>query len=469
MFEPLTQHLFAPGLLSLREVVRLLLLSGLFTAVCVLAFPRNAPTRRLLLIAAVTALMVLPWLLASVDALWYVGVDKLPSITLSWTLPNILLWIWLAIAVLMIGRHLLDVKLELADVTRLPVISDVSLVNRTARLAHSLGIEAPQIRQGGAACSTTLTTPTIVLPSVWQQWESSTLDGVLAHELVHIKHRDDRWMLLTRLVVLTYWWMPWLIVLYRLHVRAMEESCDDRASETVGHQLQYVDALVNAAKNDVTVGGDRPTPAVAYPAATQMYQHHLVGRVGRFAQLRDVEVDMRGLYWCMIGILVTVIFLPGIQPLETRVILAPPKSHGMLSTHPLSVAAPVASAIPQIHERLLVPDTIPANARERFLRPIRNPHVIYPGFALQKNLEGDVVVEFTVSNDGRVTSAAVIASTQNGVFDVAALRAIQSTVYAPTYKNVRTAYAAAHAAARATPLGTEPRLQRHLQFRLYAD
>jgi len=100
---------------------------------------------------------------------------------------------------------------------------------------------------------------------------------------------------------------------------------------------------------------------------------------------------------------------------------------------------------------------------------MRNPHVIYPGYALQNSIEGDVVVAFTVSNDGRVTGAAVIASTPDGVFDAAALRAVRSTVYPPTYKNVTTAYVAAHAAARARPLGTETRIQRHLRFRLYAD
>ena len=64
--------------LSLRDVSRLLLLSGLFTAAALLAFPRNAPTRRALLLAAVTALTVIPFLLAQ-SGTWTLELEQLPS------------------------------------------------------------------------------------------------------------------------------------------------------------------------------------------------------------------------------------------------------------------------------------------------------------------------------------------------------------------------------------------------------
>ena len=80
--EHLQQHLFDEGLLSLREIVRLLLLSGLFTMACLMAFPSNAPTRRVLLLVGVLALTVLPWALWGMNAIWYVATDHLPALTL---------------------------------------------------------------------------------------------------------------------------------------------------------------------------------------------------------------------------------------------------------------------------------------------------------------------------------------------------------------------------------------------------
>lgn len=75
----------------------------------------------------------------------------------------------------------------------------------------------------------------------------------LPHELTHIQRRDDRWLLLTRTLVLSYWWMPWLIWMDRGYLRVMEESCDDAASEQIGHHLTYDSALVGTVANPVVI------------------------------------------------------------------------------------------------------------------------------------------------------------------------------------------------------------------------
>ena len=200
----LTEQFFGEGLLSLREVLRLLLLSGLFTLVCLLAFPRNAPSRRVLLLACVLALIVLPWILASVDAVWHVVMDQLPAWRLSATLPNIVLVGWLAVALLLIVRHLLAVRHELRGVLALPDETDMRLNTQLERLALQAGSRVPRLKLGDCACSTTLTGPVLVLPEYWREWDEQTLTAVMTHELVHIARGDDRWLLVTRLLVLSY-------------------------------------------------------------------------------------------------------------------------------------------------------------------------------------------------------------------------------------------------------------------------
>ncbi len=442
------QHLFDQGWLSLRDVLRLLLLSGLFTVACMLAFPRNAPTRRILLLAAVTILTILPWLLASVDVIWPVVFDSLPPITLGALVPNVVLWIWLFFSVLLVSQHLLDVWQEIRLLQRLPLINNVELTSHVAELAQRLDFEPPQLRLGANACSTTLGTALIVLPREWQRWDGSTLRSVLLHELTHIQRRDDRWLLLTRILVLAYWWMPWLIVLYRVYLRAMEESCDDAASEALGHQHAYVGALLDVAR----VKHD------GYLNVANMHQHHLVGRVGRFASTRMVELDTQGVYWCVLGILVCVIALTGFEPVvRTQFAQATP---GTGFRYQLQTKLETA-AYPIVHQSTEIPAGISGVYRDRLDTPEYEPPVIYPGAAIRKNVEGDVLVGYIVNADGTVSQVKVLRSTQPLLFDASVLRAVQNTRYAPAYSTRSVARSALR-----TPNQPPARIKRFFRFRI---
>ena len=123
---------------------------------------------------------------------------------------------------------------------------------------------------------------------------------MLARELVHIQRRDDLWLNFLKYLILLYWWMPWLKGMYHSYIRAMEESCDDQAATFVGQQHKYAAALADAAgiKTCTDV-----TPPAGYQSVANLHQHHLVGRIGRFNQLRELELNSSAIYWCVIGIL----------------------------------------------------------------------------------------------------------------------------------------------------------------------
>lgn len=456
--EVLLQHLFEDSLLSLREVLRLVLLSGLFTWVCLKAFPRNAPTRRLLLLAAVSMLTVLPWLLAGIDAVWFVRLEQLPPVTLGWLVPNVLLLLWLGVAFVLICRQLLSVRRQVAQLAAQRQITDPFVLQRLHAMASDLAIPAPTLRQGDCACSTTLGSAQLILPRHWQDWDEATLHSVLAHELVHIQRRDDRWLLLIRLLVLLYWWMPWLVWLYRIYQRAMEESCDDAASEIVGHPLAYVSALVDAAgvhqKN-------------RFPNVAHMREHHLVGRVGRFAQTRILELDTSGVYWWVIGVLLVVMALSGIEPvLKPAPAMLPDV---VCCSEPASSDSMVV--YPTVLEQVDWPRSISPALPERFRRPTYPREAVYPGEAIQRQVEGDVVVEFTVTADGSVVNAAVLTSQPKGMFEASALRAVRNSRYAPAHavpghlmpSHIRRA---GQARAETQPPAGSMRMRRYFRYRL---
>ncbi len=457
--ESLHQHLFAEGFLTWREVLRLVLLSGVFTALCIKAFPNNAPSRRILLLAAVVLLAVLPWLLASVEAVWFFEASTLPPLTLASAVPNLLIWGWLSVAAAAIFMHVRSLVQELGTLNALPDLDDRRIGEMVTQLSERLEMPVPRIVRGGHACATSLGQPLLVLPAEHVGWDDATLRGVLAHELVHLKRRDDRWMLLTRLMVLIYWWMPWLMWLYRGYVRVMEESCDDAAAELAGLDLRYVEALADAA------GARRSARALELPA---MHEHHLVGRVGRFARARALELDTGGVYWAVVGILLAVTALTGIEPrLPEPVYRSAPADFSYQSV----AASNPGITIPSVIEHVEVPPGTASIQRQRLDQPSYAPPVIYPGGALRAGVEGEVVVEFAISHDGSVSAARVVESQPPGVFDTAALRAVKNTRYLSRYRNSFPTTTGASQALRDSerPPGETPRVRRHFRFRLNAE
>ena len=99
-------------------------------------------------------------------------------------------------------------------------------------------------------------------------------------------------------------------------------------------------------------------------------------------------------------------------------------------------AAPVQSLrgySPGLRTLTLEPEIDAPNIHEQALgddREVRRaPRVIYPGRAINNGIEGHVVVEYTVSDDGRVVRPAVVDSNPPGMFEDAVLRAVTRREY----------------------------------------
>ena len=90
----------------------------------------------------------------------------------------------------------------------------------------------------------------------------------------------------------------------------------------------------------------------------------------------------------------------------------------------------VAVVLPRVDDQLLIPRGIAAADLTRLAQVQERGRAIYPGAALNKAIEGEVVVTFNVANDGSVVRAQIERAWPAGVFDQAALRAVRNTRYA---------------------------------------
>ncbi len=405
---------------GVRELVRLVMLSGLSTVVCLLVYPRNAPTRRLLVLCAVAVLAALPWLLLS-----HPLVVDLPMTTpWAWNnaVPVWLLALWAGVAIVLMARTTLRAyrcqKRLLAAATH----ADSDVVGSAAQLARELGVDIA-VRTGTAdvpgPSSGTLLQPLLVLPADAGGWPPSTLRAVVCHELVHVRRRDDLWMLAARLLADLYWWMPWLHLLRAALERAVEESCDDYASEHFGETLGYVDGLVDGAGR--CVAGVAPSAAL-----THLGRHPLVGRVQRFGAARGMELDSRGAYWALVGILAVVLCLTSLKPVALSIDVSTEGRTPMRLVHADGHAPgiqPAPAFLPSIRSHV----TSPSGQHAEALSP--QPLPIYPGAALLAGMEGRVALRFELGRDGKAYRISVQSADVGEPFLTAAIEALKATTY----------------------------------------
>jgi protein TonB len=106
---------------------------------------------------------------------------------------------------------------------------------------------------------------------------------------------------------------------------------------------------------------------------------------------------------------------------------SPSMSGANLATPPAAAPAPPPAATRSQSGAAAVVDVVPAKIIKR-IAPIAPPGV-------PRKTAGQVVVKYTISDNGRVTDIEVVESTPAGVFDDAAESAVRKWVYEPRREN----------------------------------
>lgn len=397
-----------------RWIVQLVLCSALLSAFAFVAFRSNPVTRRAYTLIAGLVLTALPFTLAMTSGWHWTApfeVLKLMSLAGSVPIPVWLIVAWVAGALVLNLRafvRLVETRRELAA---LPGVDDPRIVAEAAVVARRLAFEKPyRLHFGPNSCSSTLAGNRIVLQSDAKDWEPRAVRAVLAHEFVHLVRRDDLCLFGLGLVLNWYWFAPWVSLLRQQYASAMEQSCDDRAAEILPSCADYLDGVLCAARAELE------PPLVATLAGTGV-----VMRFQRFLGSRKRQLDVGGVYWgLVVGLGVALLF----TSVEFKAYSAPPvPSLGVYSGYRTLTLEPKLD-MPEVSHRAVGDDRAVKNA----------PQTIYPGRAISDGIEGHVLVEYTVSRDGRVIRPRVVDSAPPGVFDDAVLRAVASREYVPSHE-----------------------------------
>ena len=417
--------------LSWRWVLQVLLLSAGLSLASAIFFTSDPRSRRGLGVVAVVLLLVLPLVLLIWQPRWQIGVHQL--LPLPWVdrLPNVpmvLLQGWL-ILVLTVSVHFLrQVRAVRAQLDQMPPFRDSASQLVCEQLAQRLGIATPALRVGKACCATSIGSQLVLVPRSFSSWAPAVQRAVLAHELVHLARRDDRWLVGLQLVWRWYLFCPWLAVLYNRFVRAIEESCDDQAAELVGGRAPYLNGLAAAALAEQTLSADRPTSnSLSYMAQSGLIQRtqRLLER-NRFFEIQAGPLAA-GTSLGLIALLLLTTFelVPAVKQIQAIPLATSP----VLSAY--SAQDPVETSW------VVVRDVTNELAKDRDKSTSRiasfTPTTIYPGRALLNGIEGTVHVRYAVAADGSVVNARVQSATPKKLFNEAALRAVRQTVYAPDH------------------------------------
>jgi periplasmic protein TonB len=87
--------------------------------------------------------------------------------------------------------------------------------------------------------------------------------------------------------------------------------------------------------------------------------------------------------------------------------------------------------IPLIKTDIKISMTMPEASSDSDYIPVLKVAPIYPQRAANRNIEGYVVVEYTISNSGQVINVKVVEAKPKGVFDKSAIEAAKRFKYKP--------------------------------------
>ena len=418
-----------------RWIVQLVLCSALLSAFAFVAFRSNPVTRRAYTLVAGLMLTALPFALALTSGWHWTApfeVLKLLSLAGSVPIPVWLIVVWAAGALVLNLRALVRLVETRRELAALPTVDDPRIVAEAGVVARQLAFDRSyRLHFGPNSCSSTLAGNRIVLQSDAKDWEPRAIRAVLAHEFVHLVRRDDLCLFGLGLVLNWYWFAPWVSFLRQQYASAMEQSCDDRAAEILPSCADYLDGVLCAARAE-------QEPALVAALAG----NSVVMRFQRFLGDRERQLNVGGVYWgVVVGLGVALLF----TSVEFEAHEAPPVQSVRGYSGLRTLTFEPTLALPEVRERALGGD----RAVERA------PKAIYPGHAINEGVEGHVVVEYTVSRDGRVVRPTVVDSEPPGVFDEVALRAAVRREYVPSHEIT--------AAGAASP---PERIVRRYEFRL---
>lgn len=311
----------------------------------------------------------------------------------------------------------------------------------------------------------------IQLPITALDWPIAQRQLILLHELGHVARRDWTLLLMSKTIVMLFWFLPPVWLLQKLMIEMSERACDDWVLNVDGRDSEYA-ALLLALE----------TQASDLPVA-QLWQHSNFLRINAVLErYSDHDTEVAPTEWGKVMVLAALVlapltavgfrgaeldtvitnasrlyFVPSSQaqpsvvaspwlvpnvdiqkPDRTAVLEIPndrPMEHINVSAYALasahSLPAINRASLKTVNMTALTSTSVEPTVRVKGFLPIIMVTPIYPRKALARNIEGRIMVQFTVTTTGEPVDPTIIFAQPKGVFEKNVLRALSQSRFRP--------------------------------------
>lgn len=181
--------------------------------------------------------------------------EKNKEFVLSEVLADNIFFIWAVGAVIMLLFMIITYHSFHKKTRKLRVLSDLDIMSILDECRKAVGIDKDVIvRLGGETPMLKgIVKPEILLPEGYTKEE---LRSVFTHELIHYKHKDVLWNIISTILLCVYWYNPIMWYCFFVFRRDMEILCDYRVLEINKNKKEYSNVLLKTAlrKNKFILG-----------------------------------------------------------------------------------------------------------------------------------------------------------------------------------------------------------------------
>lgn len=285
---------------------------------------------------------------------------------------------------------------------------------RTLQLTHLIG-SAIEVRETDTVGPGIVGffKPVLVVPKgIVKSVAPRHLQPVLQHELCHLRRQDNLTALIHMIVEVTFWFHPLVWWIGGRLIVERERACDESVVANGTAPEVYAEGIIEVCRFHVDA---------SLPCAAGIGSAKLKARIEDIIANRHPRRLSRGGSVMLATSVAVAVAAPvllgacGMLPAATQ---PAPQAQN-------AGAEPGASAGPAEPSPSVSTDILPV---------VRTPP-FYPPQALASRTEGWVLVEFTITTNGRVEDPAVVRSSPPSVFDEAAVQAISQWRYNPRIVN----------------------------------
>ncbi|BFM18518.1 hypothetical protein R50073_47010 [Maricurvus nonylphenolicus] len=307
--------------------------------------------------------------------------------------------------------------------------------------------------------------PSLVLPSAAAQWPEHQQRLVMLHELGHVARWDWVCSLLVKFICALFWFLPFIARLNKTFTDMSERACDDWVIAQGEQSPDYAELLVTIDKGFKNQD-DLPATFIDGKNGSAHYQRILA----LLDRLADHEPRTSGDWWRAIS--AGILWLIPLTLLHASVNLQTRPTNAVtfeLAPAPINKTATTLTVNPTLWHKPIKPDNQQAPTMEEVWVSIEmrqavfdtsdistssehklavNPQVLiegylpvrtvlphYPQRALKRNLEGKVIVQFTIDEQGHTQQPRIVASQPKGIFEKAVLTALKDFRFQPQLIN----------------------------------